>query len=198
MEVREVLKEALEAVNWAEIPPELQEVAFTRAIDLLAGPALGASQRAGTASGRGLDAGGVGDEGDSSPTESDRLKKVADAIGVSRERIEMIYLEHEEELQIVVDPGLLGSNMKERSKSIGLLVAAGRQLGGWDEGATRDSVVRAEVDRLGVYDGGNYAKYMKDMNAWFNVNGSGKAATYKLKFQGREYLKTFAKPLAGE
>ena len=88
--------------------------------------------------------------------------------------------------------------MKERSKSVGLLLAAGRQLGGWDDGPTSDAIVRAETDRLGVYDGGNYTKYMKDLGAWFNVNGAGKNATYKLKFQGREYLKTFAKSLAGE
>lgn len=194
MNVEEVLQKAIDAVNSANIPSELREVAFTRAIDLIVGEKPVASANNKDSNGTKNAGGGA----DLDPTDSDRLKKIADAVGVSRERIELIYLEHEEDLQVVVDPGQLGSTMKERSKSIGLLVAAGRQLGGWDENTTPDIVVRSEIDRLGVYDGGNYSKYMKDMSAWFNVNGSGRNATFKLKFQGREYLKTFAKGLVGE
>lgn len=194
MDAQEVLQKAIDAVNGANIPSELREIAFTRAIDLV----IGVKPTASKATNDSNDSTGDGSDVGGKPTDSDRLKKIADAVGISRERIEMIYDEHEDDLQIVVDPGQLGSTMKERSKSIGLLLAAGRQLGGWDESATADSVVRSEVDRLGVYDGGNYSKYMKDMNAWFNVNGSGRNATFKLKFQGREYLKNFAKGLAGE
>lgn len=194
MDVQEVLQKAIDAVNGANIPSELREVAFSRAIDLI----VGVEPAASTGSQGSNDSAAGGGEAGGKPTGSDRLTKIADAIGVSRERIEMIYDEHEDDLQIVADPGQLGTTMKERSKSIGLLLAAGRQLGGWDEGTTPDSVVRSEIDRLGVYDGGNYSKYMKDMSAWFNVNGSGRSATFKLKFQGREYLKNFAKGLVGE
>jgi hypothetical protein len=192
MEPTEVLKAALQAVNDAGVPSDLREIAFTRAVDMFRGetaktPGSGAD---------GMQSGNAG--GGGSATDSNRLKKVADALGVPYERIEMLFVEHEDGLQVAADPGALGASTKERAKGVALLVAAGRQLGGWDEGPTSDLVVRAEVDRLGVYDGTNYAKHVKDLSAWFNVNGVGKSATYKLKFPGREHLKKVAKDLVGE
>lgn len=183
-----ILKSALEAVEAAEIPSDLREAAFLQAIEML---------RAGAAdqSGKGDHNGGGGD---GAPTESPRLKKVAVALGVPYDRIETLFVEHEDSLQVAADPAVLGSSTKERAKGVALLLAVGRQLGGWDDGATSDSYIRAEVDRLGVYDSTNYAKHVKELTAWFNVNGSGKSATYKLKFAGREHAKNWASSLVGE
>lgn len=191
MEPTAVLKAALQAVTDAGIPSDLREIAFTRAVDMLRGET---HEAPGSGGGTPLDNSGGG----GSATNSDRLKKVADALGVPYERIEMLFVEHDDGLQVAADPGALGSNTKERAKGVALLLAAGRQLGGWDEGPTSDAHIRAEVDRLGVYDNTNYARHMKDVSSWLNVNGSGKSATYKLKFPGREHLKKVAKDLVGE
>jgi hypothetical protein len=178
MEPTATLKAALQAVTDAAIPGDLREIAFTRAIDMLRGETPGSGG-----------AGGATTLG---------LKKVADALGVPYERIEMLLVEHDEGLQVAADPGALGTSTKERAKGVALLLAAGRQLGGWDEGPTSDVHIRAEVDRLGLYDTTNYAKHMKDVTSWLDVNGSGKSATYKLKFTGREHLKKVVKELVGE
>lgn len=185
-----MLKAALQAVEDANIPTDLRAIAFTKAIDVLSGSDDTTVRSSGKA-----ENGGGGGGGGGPATESDRLKKIADALSVPQERIEMLFVEHDDELQVAADPARLGSSMKDRAKSVALLVAAGRQLGGWDDGPTGDSVIRAEVDRLGVYDNTNYSRHVKELNAWFNVNGTGRSTTYKLKFPGREYLKTFAKEL---
>jgi hypothetical protein len=192
MPTADVLRAAVQAVEEAEVPEDLRSVAFGKAVDLLAGTA-------------GRDAGvpapaGVGAEtpsgGGAAP--STGLQKIADAFAVQADRIEMIYTEHGDALQVVADPDDLGSSTKERAKSVALLVAAGRQLGGWDESATSDELVRAEVNRLGVYDPTNYAKHVKELTAWFNVNGAGKKATYKLKHAGRQHVKEMAARLTAE
>jgi hypothetical protein len=188
VDVEEVLKTALRAVQDAQIPDDLQAIAFTKAIDILSG----APEAVGRPAGR-EDAGSGRDDGPA--TESDHLKKLADALTVPHERIEMLYVEHDGDLQVAVDPGQLGNSTHKRAGAVGLLVAAGRQLGGWDEGPTSDAPIRAEIDRLGLYDNTNYSKHMKDLSAWFNINGAGRNATYKLKFPGRERLKAMAKDL---
>ncbi|MFD3400999.1 hypothetical protein ACFWUU_10000 [Kribbella sp. NPDC058693] len=189
MDVDEVLRTALRAVKDAQVPDDLKEIAFTKAIDILSG--------AGEMVERSTDKQDQeGDQGDGTATESDRLKKLADALSVPHERIEMIYVEHDGDLQVAADPGRLGNSTHKRAGAVGLLVAAGRQLGGWDEGPTSDNPIRAEIDRLGLYDNTNYSKHMKDLGAWFNINGIGRSATYKLKYPGREHLKTLAKELS--
>lgn len=184
-----MLKTALQAVEDANIPADLRAIAFTKAIDVLSG-----SDDTTTRSSRTGENGGGGGGG-GPVTESDRLKKLADALSVPHERIEMLYVEHDGDLQVAADPAQLGNSTNKRAGSIGLLIAAGRQLGGWDEGPTSDAAIRSEIDRLGLYDSTNYSKHMKELGAWFNVNGTSRSATYKLKFSGREYLKALAKEI---
>lgn len=187
MRLDEVLRTALQAVEDANIPTDLRAIAFTKAIDILSG-----SDDTTDRSDKGENGGGGGG---SPATESDRLKKLANALGVPHERIEMLYVEHDHELQVAADPAQLGNSTIKRAGAVGLLIAAGRQLGGWDEGPTGDAAIRTEIDRLGLYDSTNYSKHMKELSAWFNVNGTSQRATYKLKFPGREYLKTLAKEI---
>jgi hypothetical protein len=191
METHEVLAAALAAVQQANIPEPLRSVAFSKAVDLIARPSGTAAP--GTGSGQ------TGAQvGSGAAPESDRLKRIADSLGVPQDRIEMIYQEHEDALQVVADPDLLGSSTKERAKSVALLVAGGRQLGGWDEGPTGDGVIRTEVDRLGVYDGTNYSKHVRELSAWFNINGSARRASFRLKHAGRQNLKELASRLTTE
>jgi hypothetical protein len=191
MPVREILQAAVQAVEEAQIPEDLRVVAFGKAVDLVATDAVDSGVGPRTAQGTpGRTSSGGG------PVFSERLQTIANALGVSGAQIEMIYTEHGDALQVVADPNDLGSSTKERAKSIALLIAGGRQLGRWDEGATSDELVRHEVDRLGLYDSTNYAKHVKELTAWFNVNGAGRTATYKLKYAGRQHLKDLAARLA--
>ncbi len=192
MPVVDMLRAAVEAVDEAQVPEDLRPVAFGKAIDLLVAsgdPDAGPRTLVG-AGGRTPLGGGI--------AQSTRLQPIAEGLGVSGDRIEMIYTEHGDALQVVADPEEMGSSTKERTKSVALLLAVGRQLGRWDEGATSDELVRAEVDRLGVYDPTNYAKHVRELAAWFNINGAGKKATYKLKHAGRQQAKDLAARLTAE
>lgn len=192
MAVADILRAAAEAVEQAKVPEDLRTIAFGKAVDLLSGVGDAPVPSTNTAAlgGSAPSAGGA--------APSQRLQRIADALDVQGDRIEIVYTEHGDALQLVADPADLGSSMKERAKNVALLLAGGRQLGGWDEGATLDEIVRGEVDRLGVYDSTNYSKHVKELSVWFNVNGSGKKATYKLKFTGRQQLKELVGRLSTE
>lgn len=193
MSVATTLRAAVAAVEEAQVPDDLRPIAFSKAVDLLAGNGPGGAPRLASAEG-----GPSGARRATAGAPSKGLEKIAVALGVPGNRIEMIYTEHGEVLQVVADPDDLGNTTKERAKVVALLLAAGRQLGGWDEGSTSDEYVRAEVDRLGVYDSTNYSKHVKELAAWFNINGSGKKASYKLKHSGRQHIKELAARLTAE
>jgi hypothetical protein len=55
--------------------------------------------------------------------------------------------------------------------------------------------VRRELDRHGLLDVGNYGKHMLPLKAYFNVNGSGRNSTYKVKYEGRQRSRDLAKTL---
>ena len=182
----DTLRAAVAAVDEAQVPDDLRSIAFSKAVDLLAGNGPGDAPRA-NAEGR-----PTATLGATLDAPSEGLERIAVALGVPGDRIEMIYTEHGDMLQVVADPDDLGKTTKERAKVVALLLAAGRQIGGWDEGSTSDEFVRAEIDRLGVYDSTNYSNHVRELTAWFNLNGSGKKATYKLKHSGRQHLKELA------
>lgn len=197
MELHEVLAAALQAVERANIPDDLREMAFAKAVDMAAvmhgaaptpAPKLVPQQTAQQAEN------GSRVRAD----EDDRLGRLAGALDVSRDAIEHVYTEHDDELQLVVDPDTLGDTIKERAMNAALLLAAGRQLAGYDEAATPDTEIRKEIERIHLFDRSNYTAHMRAMSPWFNINGAGKSASFRMKPQGRSEAKKLAKELADE
>lgn len=185
MEADRVLAEALEAVKKAKIPTNLQEIAFSKAVELLTtanaetpGPPGGRSAK--SPSGR-APSGGLGE--------------VAKFFGIDSTMIEEFFTEHEEGLlHVEIDAGRLGDNAAERTRAIAVLLITARQVGQYDSGPTAVSVIRTECDRHGTFDRPNFAKHMKAIDPYFVVGGSGPNKTYRLKPSGREEAKRiFAK-----
>lgn len=195
MDAKDAIKATLRAIQEAEVPESLQPIAFWKTFDLIAQP-LGQPatpqsipQPQGTSAPARTDPRALNG--------SDKMKRLATALGVDTERLEIVFMEHGEDLQVVVDPASLGTTTAARASSVALLTAAGRQLGGWDENTTSGEVMRAEVNRLGLYDQTNYAKHIKLLAPQLNVNGAGRSATYKLKFPGRQHVKDVVVRLVG-
>lgn len=191
MKLDKILEEALKAMDQAKVPEDLRSAALPALINL----------QARFKSVKYTDEQSKIDQKSKSAEEttiSASLGKISKTLGIPLNRIDMIYDEHEDNLQVVADPADLGSTAKERAKSVALLLAGGRQLGGWDITTTPDSIIREELNRVGVYDPTNYSKHAKELTSWFNVNGSGKKATFKLKYQGRQALKEMTGQLASD
>ncbi len=127
-----------------------------------------------------------------------KLSAVATSFGVADDQIDRIFDDHDGVLQFCGDVGKLGENKSARVKTLALLLMVARQAGGYDEQRTDDAVIRAEVDRHGLLDSSNYTKHTKPLKKFANVNGAGKTATYKVKFEGREEAKEFVATLLAD
>jgi hypothetical protein len=182
LDISDILKQAVAATDAAGVPEDLRATAFAKAVDLLSStmqvgvaPAFAPAPSA-----VGLPAG---------------LARIATAFDVSPEQLDRIFDEFEGMLQFTGDVGALGKTQSARVAELALIYGAARQLGGYDEGASTDSVIRAEVDRHGLLDSSNYTKHIAPLKPYFNINGSGKSATYKLKYDGRQHAKSVAQGL---
>jgi hypothetical protein len=192
----EKLPEIAEAVKVFDNPGAQERAvdALIRSLGVTRAEQDRSSEASGLGNGEGGQTGG-GDRGTGSGEPSGGLERLANALGVPGDRIELVYLEDGDGLQVAANPDALGSTNKARAATVALLVAGGRQLGGWDQGSTGDADIRAEVDRLGLYDQGNYAKHMKGATPWLNINGVGTGATFKLKHPGRQHLTQMVRDL---
>jgi hypothetical protein len=162
MELKEVLAEALRAVNEAEIPTELREIAFAKAIDLAAGP-----QPARPAARKTQVQDELGDD-------ADGLQRIASKLKLDREVVSHVYYLNPDgkSLEVVISPSRLPSKFGPAIKELALLVAAGRQAAGLDAEWTAADEVRKVCEHFKRYDPSNFAAYIKQMEDVFSIRGT--------------------------
>lgn len=189
MEPVDVLRVALAAVNEADTPDHLQPVALAKMLDLLAG---GAPVKASEA----RQTGGAGGGDGVAAVSGDRDKAIAKELDIDPALVERLFDEHDGALQFIGDLEKLGSSKQSKVEKLSILLCAARQAAGYDaDGRTTDEVIRAEVERHGLYDVTNYSKHVKQLRSLTNPNGTGKATTYKIKYEGRMAARAIAKTL---
>lgn len=190
--IKQILRTAHDSVVAAEIPEKLQAVALEKSIDLLAAQAGLAPVAAGApetpAKPKPL-APGTG--------EDRSLEKIAGALGVGVETVGEVFHIDGEALSLGIATGQLPKAMAAAVKEIALLVAGGRQLGGWDAEWTAAAEIRPVADTYGKMDG-NFAASLGSMQDEFSFSGDGASRKVKLKRKGRENLAVLVKRLAGE
>ena len=192
------LRRAIEALDAAEVPSDLREVAFGRVFDLLAG----SMDRAGT--GEPASTGPVRLGEFSAPARpaaaiSERSASIARELELEGEMIERLFDEHgPDELQFIGTLERFGTTKQSMVESVAILLCAARSAGGYDpDGRTPDAVIRAEIERHGLYDVTNYSKHTKRLRQLANPNGSGRSTTYKLKYEGRIRARELARTSLG-
>jgi hypothetical protein len=191
MEPVDVLRAALAAVNEAGTPEHLQPVALGKMLDLFAGGApVSASEARQTGGASG---------GDGVAAVADRDKAIAKELDINPSLVERIFDEHDGALQFIGDLEKLGSSKQSKVEKLSILLCAARQAAGYDaDGRTTDDVIRAEVERHGLYDVTNYSKHVKQLRTVTNPNGTGKATTYKIKYEGRMAARAIAETLLSD
>ena len=170
MELKEIFAEALEAVEAAGIPDDLRRVAFAKAIDLVASGVL-AGERA-ALPGRVPPAVGGQDEGP--------LGRIARKLNLSTEQVEGVYHLDGESLGIGVATQRLASGVAPATKQLALLVAAGRQAGGFDADWTSSATIKAICQEFGRFDSSNFAKTIRSMGNLLNFRGRGQELEVKV------------------
>jgi hypothetical protein len=194
VEPEEVLTKAYAAVEGAGIPPELREVALSKAIDLYSGTVL---------------SGPDSSEPDSLPPKprdgasvdealSEGLRGVAEFFDLPHDEVEDYFAEDDEgELNFTNDPDELGSSTQAAVRALSLLLGAARKAGGYDSTSTSIEVFRNECVRHGIYDQNNFSSQVGGMTTHFVINGSGKSRTFTLKPTGRKDAKKVMNKLVG-
>jgi len=172
MEIKEILAAAARDVEDAQVPEELREIAFSKAVDLRSGRTA-----------EGMTAGpGAGTE----EREGGLLARVAARFRVEEQALSEVLEVSEEEVNVIVAPSRLPRQKAAATRDVALLVAGGRQAAGIDAGWTAAEVVREACRTIGVFDGANFASEIGAMGAFFGFKGSGRDREIRVNLRGFE------------
>lgn len=187
MEATEILRKALQAVDDAEVPEDLRELAFAKAVDLYAGTDRPSIRRR---------AGGRPEEEPSPPPAHDDeelspgLRKVRDFYGMSDDQLTDWFEEDESgEIHLLHAPENLANDNANLVRVTCLLLGCARKVGGYDDSVTHYETFRSAIDDMGLYDSGNFSKQVAKMTEWFTVNGKSTKMSFRLKPGGRAIAK---------
>lgn len=189
------LKEVVAALDAADVPADVREVAFGRAFDAIWGASQ--SDRAGRPRHEGDDR--RNEEGPVTPSvarpTADKFSLIGKELEIEAELAERLFDEHgEDDLQFIGTLERFGTTKQAMVHGIAVLLCAARVAGGYDQdGRTQDRRIRTEVERHGLYDVTNYSKHTKQLRQLANVNGTGRSTTYKLKYEGRMRARELAR-----
>jgi hypothetical protein len=183
MDTTEVLRKAWAAVEGAELPEKIHEVAFREAVRLIVpapiAPATGG--RAGKPAGTGGAADAPGESG-VSISEDEMYERVVGQTGVSRDTLEEAVHLDDDGPKISI-PGLrLGRTNAERTRAVAQIMTIVRGFA-LEENETSLEVIRAECERLKVYDSANFSSHLKALNGYV-INGSGQNRRLRAKGPG--------------
>ncbi|MFI6098691.1 hypothetical protein ACIA8G_24300 [Lentzea sp. NPDC051213] len=191
MDVSETLKKAWAAVQEADLPEVMHEVAFREAVRLLVptGNGLAVVPRAGklngdaTAEQAGRSNGeNANDSGTPGVTENEMYDLVVQQTSVDREKLERIVHLDVDGPRISIAGIKLGKNNAERTRVVAQVLAITRGFG-LGESDTPLEVIRAECDRLKVYDLNNFSAQMKALNGYV-ITGTGQGRRLRAKGNG--------------
>ena len=186
MNTKEVLVQAIRAIDEAEVPSDLRQTAFAKAIDLISGSAqsLKSVSRAAEA---------AKDE----PTGSG-LDRIASKLGVSSDVVsQLYYVDPDGGLEVIVSPGRLASKASPATKELALLVVAGRQALGLDPEWTAADEIRKVCDNFRKLDSSNFSTTLREMEDVFSFRGSPKQREVRMSRPGWDRTTELAHRLAG-
>jgi hypothetical protein len=188
----EILRAAHEAVKGAKLPGSLEVPAFEKAVDLLAAQVGLAVAPAAPPPDTGAPPGSEDQGGEKS------LAQVASTLKLKPDLVGEVFHIDKGELKLTPAASKFESAKSAATKEIALLVAAGRQAGGWDEDWTTTANIRQVCDDYGKYDTANFSTTILDMGDVFSFSGTGQSRKVKVNRKGKEQAAKLVKKLAGE
>lgn len=207
MSTSSVLQEAWSAVEKANLPESIHEVAFREAVRLIAPPTVASAQptRVGqtsisraTTTVSGTPA-GVGDslnENAISLSEDELVRKVSTGTGADADALgNLIYVDGGV-LRLNL-PGIkLGKNNADRTRTIAAVFTVVRSFG-LDEDDASVELVREEAQRLRCYDSANFSSQLKALQG-FVIKGAGNNRRIQAKSPGISEFPNLVAKLMGE
>jgi hypothetical protein len=169
MDPEKLLTTTMTHLDNAGVPDALRPVAFPKVFDLLVGkPSLLASN--------------LGDRNlvDRANGEGAPLQQIANKLNVDIGVVERVYAFEDGEVELVVPAKNLKGAKSQATADIAVLVAAGRQAVGLDEGWTSVDAVRKWCENYKKYDSGNFASTIKSLDTVMTVRGAGRDRKLKM------------------
>lgn len=175
MDAAAVLRDALQAMNDADLPERLEGAALPALIDVIA------RERGRPAPSTALVP--YQPPAEHAVSNGHLLDRLATKLSLSIDVVEGVYTSDGSTIEISVHPGRLPKSRSTGTKALALLVTAMRQAGRDEEFTSVDEIRRIaqEYDR---YDGPNFASAINEMRGAFLVKGSARQRHLKLTRPG--------------
>jgi hypothetical protein len=186
-EVKQIIKEAVKAVEEANVPDDLRVTAFEKSIEALIGAPDSGSDVAARDEGR-LPVLAATSNGPS-------LEAVASRLGLDRGLVEEVYYVDENGLGLALAPSKFQSKKAAGTQQIALLLAAGRQAGGWEDW-TPVGHIRTACRDYGRFDAANFATTIKRMGDVFGFRGRARQLEVRVTRPGYEQAADLARNLS--
>jgi hypothetical protein len=185
-EVKRLMREAVQAVEEAEVPEDLRATAFEKSFDALIG-AGGADERE---TRRDTHAPTV-----VPPSDGPSLEGIAARLGLELALVEEMYYADGDSLSLTVASSKFDPRKAGATQQIALLLAAGRQAGGWDEW-TQVGHIRDACRDYGRFDVANFATTVKRMGDVFSFRGRARQLEVRVTRPGFEQAAALARDLS--
>ena len=185
--ISKVLAGAVAAVEQADVPGNLQEIAFTEVLRHMLCSAEGAEEKSRGKPPVSFDDSEDADDKSSKQDlmlENEVLRKIERGTGVPTTELDRLIFVDEGEPRIAPSGLKLGKNNAERTRAVVAILTVARAFG-FDEGETSLELIREEVQRLRVYDSANFAAHVKGLPG-FVVKGAGANRRVQAKATGIE------------
>jgi hypothetical protein len=189
VDIRDVLVDALKAVEAAEIPSDLRNIAFEKAIEILT--------RQAPPHDRESIGGAPRPHAQVDQPSKSLINKIASKLDIPSAAIVEVYEDDGQDgLEIIVGLGKLDSSTAGATKQLALLVAGGRQLAEIEDWTSSDSI-RDVCTHFGKYDASNFARVIKQMDNVFSFKGKAQQRQVKINRMGIERLKEQIRTFTG-
>lgn len=126
----------------------------------------------------------------------DVLGRIAQALQVEREALDMVYAVEDGEPTLVVSAKKIASNKSAAARQLAQLVAAARQAAGIEEW-TSATTIRAVVSDYGRLDSNNFASSIQAMDNIAVLKGKGLQREIKITRPGLESTADFIRSIVG-
>lgn len=167
------LKATLEVVRKAEIPNELQAIAFECAFKALEGNSQNRKSNP-------IELQGLTTENQN----TGNLQTKARQLGIDTDALLELFTEADGALTLTIPTSRLPTQKKGRVETLALVATFLRQGAGWEEFTSHD-VIGAEAEEYGCRDS-NFSTYLKGMGESFQMKTENGKRYYKLKRAGWE------------
>jgi hypothetical protein len=178
VDISKVLSDAIKAVEEADVPDDLRQVAFEKAVELAARSMVPVEPD-------GLAGGADSQAANGTQDPADPLARIAGKLGLPLDLVGDVFYIDSGELGIGLPTSSFDRTKAGATKQLALVIAAGRQAAGLDEW-TSSAVIRAMCQEYGRFDSANFATTLRSIGSAFSYRGKGFNLEVRLTRPGLE------------